>query len=278
MAIAPSDGTFESTGGAKIFYRSWRPAIAPKGVVAICHGFNSHSGQYQWVGEQFANRGFAVYALDLRGRGKSSGERFWVTDVAEYVADLAGLISLAKTREPGLKVFLLGHSAGGVISSTYTLDYQKELAGLICESFAFRVPAPRLALDAISWLSGFAPRLGVLKLKNRDFTRDPAALAALENDLLTQGENQPAKTVAALWAADKRLEKEFSRVTIPVLIMHGTADKATVPSGSQFFFDTTGSKDKTLKLYQDHFHDLFADVGREQVMEDTLAWIEARTS
>jgi alpha-beta hydrolase superfamily lysophospholipase len=212
----------------------------------------------------------------LGGRGKSSGERSWVSDVAEYVADLAGLITLAKSREKGLPVFLLGHSAGGVISTTYTLDYQKELAGLICESFAFRVPAPRLALDAIAWLSGFAPRLRVLKLNNRDFTRDPAALAALENDPLTAGENQPAKTVAALWNADKRLEQEFPRITIPVLIMHGTADKATEPGGSQFFYDTAGSRDKALKLYQDHVHDLFADVGREQVMADTLAWIDAR--
>ena len=271
-----TEGTFESTGGAKIFYRVWRPSTPPRAIVAICHGFNSHSGQYAWVGEQFAGHGLATYALDLRGRGRSSGERFWVTDVAEYVADLAGLITLAKTREPGLPVFLLGHSAGGVISSSYTLDYQKELAGLICESFAFRVPAPRFALDAIGWLSGFAPRLGVLKLKNRDFTRDPAALAALESDPFTAGENQPAKTVAALWDADKRLEREFSRITIPVLIMHGTEDKATVPAGSQFFYDNAGSTDKTLKLYQGHFHDLLADLGKEQVMADTLAWIDAR--
>ena len=276
MTVANTEGTFDSTGGARIFYRTWRPATPPRAVVAICHGFNSHGGQYQWVGEQLARHGLATYALDLRGRGRSSGERFWVTDVAEYVADLAGLITLAKSRETGLRVFLLGHSAGGVISSTYALDSQKELAGLICESFAFRVPAPRFALDAIARLSGFAPRLGVLKLKNRDFTRDPAALAALENDPLTAGETQPAKTVAALWNADKRLEREFPRITIPVLIMHGTADKATVPAGSRFFYDTTGSRDKTLKLYQDHFHDLFADVEREQVMADTLAWIDAR--
>ena len=86
-----TEGTFDSTGGAKIFYRTWRPATTPKAVVAICHGFNSHGGQYQWVGEQLAGNGFAVYALDLRGRGRSDGERFWVTDVADYVADLAGL-------------------------------------------------------------------------------------------------------------------------------------------------------------------------------------------
>ena len=274
--MAMTEGTFDSTGGAKIFYRVWRPEAPPRAVVAICHGFNSHGGQYAWLGEQLAANGLAAYALDLRGRGKSSGERFWVTDVSEYVADLAGLITLAKSREKGLPVFLLGHSAGGVISSTYTLDYQKELAGFICESFAFRVPAPRFVLDTIGWVSGFAPRIGVLRLKNKDFTRDPAALAALESDPLTANENQPAKTVAALWAADKRLEREFPTITIPLLIMHGTEDKATVPAGSQFFYDTAGSKDKTLKLYPGHFHDLFADTGREQVLADMLQWVSSR--
>ena len=74
-------------------------------------------------------QGFAVYAVDLRGRGKSEGERFYVEDVAEYVADIGGVIAIAKERHPGLPVFLLGHSAGGVTSCIYTLDHQDELTG-----------------------------------------------------------------------------------------------------------------------------------------------------
>ena len=80
--IAPKEETFESTRGLRIFYRSWRPAGTPRAVVAICHGFNAHSGQYLWAAEQLADRGLAVNALDLRGRGKptasaisSSGSR-----------------------------------------------------------------------------------------------------------------------------------------------------------------------------------------------------------
>jgi alpha-beta hydrolase superfamily lysophospholipase len=85
-------------------------------VVVICHGVNSHSGQYLWSGEQFVDSGFATYAIDLRGRGKSDGERFYIDDISEYVGDLACLVKLAKSRNPGLPVFLLGHSAGGVVS------------------------------------------------------------------------------------------------------------------------------------------------------------------
>jgi len=274
VSPVPSEETLKSSGDATIFFRCWRPAGRPRAVVVICHGVNSHGGQYAWVGEQLAAAGLVAYAIDLRGRGRSSGERFYVDDVAEYVSDLRNLIQLAKSREPGLAAILLGHSAGGVVSCTYALDYQSEITALICESFAFKVPAPDFVLAIVKGLSRIAPRLPALKLKNKDFTRDPQALKALETDPLIAGEVQPAKTVAALVRADERLKREFPRITLPVLIMHGTADKATVPSGSQFFYDTAGSKDKTLKLYEGHFHDLFNDLGKEGVMADTLRWID----
>lgn len=271
-----TEETFDGKGGLRIFLRSWKPAAAPRAVVVICHGVNSHGGQYLWPAGELVKKGHAVFALDLRGRGKSDGERFYVDDIADYVADVAGVVKIAKARHPGLPVFLLGHSAGGVVSATYALDNQAELAGFICESFAFQVPAPGFALAAIKGLSHFAPRLPVLKLKNEDFTRDPVALAALNADPLIAHEIQPAATVAALVRADERLREEFPKITLPVLIMHGTADKATVCEGSQFFHDTVGSADKTLKLYQDHFHDLLADTGKEGVMADITAWIDAR--
>ncbi len=274
MTTTATEETFDSKGGLKIFLRSWQPAAAPRAVVIICHGVNSHGGQYLWPAGELVKKGLAVFALDLRGRGKSDGERFYVDDVADYVADVAGVVKIAKARHPGLPVFLLGHSAGGVVSATYTLDNQAELAGFICESFAFQVPAPGFALAAIKGLSHIAPRLPVLKLKNEDFTRDPAALAVLNADPLIAHEVQPAATVAALVRADERLREEFPKITLPVLIMHGTADKATVCEGSQFFYDTAGSADKTLKLYKDHFHDLLADTGKEGVMADITGWID----
>jgi alpha-beta hydrolase superfamily lysophospholipase len=266
----------DSTKGIKIFVRSWRPESRPRAVVVICHGVNSHGGQYSWAGEQLSAAGFSAFALDLRGRGRSEGERFYVEDVADYVSDVAGTVALAKSRHPGLPVFLLGHSAGGVTSSVYVLENQAGLAGFICESFAFQVPAPGFALAAIKGLSHVAPRLPVLKLKNEDFSRDPKAVEALNNDPLTAHEIQPAITVAALVRADERLKEEFPLITLPLLIMHGTDDKATVCRGSEFFYETAGSKDKTLKLYEGHYHDLLNDVGKEQVMKDILDWMRVR--
>ncbi len=113
-----------------------------------------------------------AYTLDLRGRGKSEGDRFYIENVADYVANVAAVISLAKSRDRGLPVFLLGHSAGGVVSCWYALEHQP-LAGLVCESFAFKVPAPDFALAIIKGLSRIAPRLPVLRLKNEDFRVTP---------------------------------------------------------------------------------------------------------
>ena len=202
-----TEETYVGKGGLKIFFRAWRPEGTPKAVIVICHGVNSHGGQYIWPAEQFVKSGFAVYALDLRGRGKSEGERFYVETIDDYVADVAGVIKIAKERDPGLPVFLLGHSAGGVVSAIYTLDNQKELAGFICESFAFQVPAPNFALAAIKGLSHIAPRLPVLTLHNKDFSRDPKWVEALDNDPLIAKEVQPALTVAALVRADERLHE-----------------------------------------------------------------------
>ncbi|RYY24702.1 MAG: alpha/beta fold hydrolase [Sphingomonadales bacterium] len=274
--MAATEATFTGKGGLSIFYRAWQPEGTPRGVVVICHGVNSHGGQYIWAAERLVESGFAVFALDLRGRGRSEGRRFFVTDAADYASDVAGTIAIAKAAYPGLKLFLLGHSAGGVTSTIYTLDHQAEIDGFICESFAYQVPAPAFALAIIKFLGGIFPKLPVLKLKNKDFSRDPAWVAALDADPYTQNETQPAATVRALLIAGERMKVEFPTITIPLLIMHGTQDKATVPAGSIFFHKTAGSADKTLKLYEGHYHDLLADLGKESVMGDITAWIEAR--
>lgn len=270
-----TEGSFEGIGGLKIFTRSWRPQGKPRGVVILSHGFNSHSGYYGWVADQLVSKGLAAYALDYRGRGRSDGERFYVQKFADYVSDLAALVKLAKSQEPGLPTFLLGHSAGGVVACIYTLENQKELAGLICESFAHEVPAPDFALAVLKGLSHVAPHAHVLKLKNEDFSRDPAVVAAMNSDPLIAHEVQPTQTVAEMVRADERLKKEFPLITLPVLILHGTVDRATKPSGSKRFYETAGSKDKTLKLYEGHYHDLLNDVGKEQVMADVQGWIDA---
>ena len=138
------------------------------------------------------------------------------------------------------------------------------------------MPAPDFVLAVLKGLSHLAPHAHVLRLKNEDFSRDPAVVRVMNEDPLIAHETQPTKTVAEMVRADERLKESFARITLPVLILHGTADKATKPSGSQFFFDQAGSVDKTLKLYEGHFHDLLNDLGRDEVLGDIRAWIDRR--
>jgi len=272
------ESTFAGVGGLKIFSRSWQPEGKARGVVVIVPGFNSHSGQYLWVGEQFAKNNLAAYAIDLRGRGRSEGERFYVEKMEDYTDDVATLIRSAKSENPGVPVFLLGHSAGGVVSCIYALDHQSEIDGLVCESFAYDLPVPGFVLSLLKGFDYIAPHLHVYTLKNEHFSRDPQVVEAMKNDPLIKGESEPTQTATVMIDASRRLHEEFPLIKLPVLILHGTEDKATNPSGSQFFYENAGSTDKTLKLYEGHYHDLLNDLDKEIVMADINDWIDARVS
>ncbi|MEG8056416.1 alpha/beta hydrolase [Sphingomonas faeni] len=269
----------ELDGGAgRLFVRHW-PAIGTGGAsLVLCHGFHAHSGHYARAAEVFAQRSFAVAALDLRGRGRSEGARAYVDTFDAYVSDLARAIDLARSLTPGLPVYLLGHGAGGAIALTYALDLPQRIDGLICESFAYRVFTPNVALTILKGTSHIMPHARVLRLKIADFSRDPAWVEQLELDPLVRDEVQPVQTVAALARAADRLRVDFGRIVLPILILHGTGDKAANAQGSQDFFEAAGASDKTLKLYEEHYHDLLNDLDRDRVTNDIGNWIQQRAS
>lgn len=271
-----NERTFEGVGGLKIFMRSWAAAGTPRAVAVLVHGFNAHSGYMTWPAEEFAVDGFAAYALDLRGRGKSEGERWYVEKFSDYLGDVDKLVEIARAENPGLPVFVLGHSAGGVIASSYVFENEDKIAGLICESFAYDVGLPNAAALLIKGISHITPHLHLYKLKNEIFSRNPTVTAAMNNDPLIKGESQPAETSAELIKAAERLKENMPKFTVPMFIIHGTEDKATRYQGSQYFYENSGSSDKTLKLYEGGFHDLLNDIERETVMADILAWVNAR--
>ncbi len=270
------ESSFEGVGGLKIFTRRWQPEGKPRGVMILIHGFNAHSGYMIWPAEEFAAHGLACYALDLRGRGKSEGERFYVEKFSDYLGDVDKLVRIAKSENPGLPVYVLGHSAGGVIATSYVFEHQSEIAGLICESFAYDVGLPDVAGLILKGIGYLTPHLHVYTLKNELFSRNPEAVEFMNNDPLIANESQPAETAVEMLKAADRLTENFPKFTVPVLIIHGTADGATQPAGSQHFYDAAGSTDKTLKLYEGHYHDLLNDVDREIVMADIQSWIDER--
>lgn len=271
--MEPTTSSFNNKAGLKIFSRTWIPEKDIRGVVILVHGFNSHSGYYQWVADQLTAINYAVYALDLEGRGQSEGERFYVQSIYDYVQEVDQLVDIAKAAHQDLPLFILGHSAGGVVASLYTLDHAEKMNGLISVSFAFQIPAPDFALAVLKGLSYIAPHLHTIKLKNIDFSRNAEEVLIMNNDPLIADESQPTKTMEQLVIADERLKKEIINISLPVLILHGTNDKAAKYSGSQFFYDHAASADKTLKLYEGHYHSLLTDTDKEIVIADIKDWI-----
>src|SRR5262245_57314975 len=270
------ESSFKTADGLSIFMRSWQPDGTPRAAMVLVHGFNAHSGYMTWAAVQFAANGLAVYALDLRGRGRSDGERFYVEKFSDYLGDVDKLAEIARAENPRLPLYVLGHSAGGVIASSYVFEYQDKIAGLICESFALDVGLPDAAALLIKGISHLTPHLHLYKLKNEIFSRDPAVVAAMNSDPLIANESQPAETSAELIKAAEQLRANMPKYRVPILIIHGTDDKATRYQGSQYFYDNAGSTDKTLKLYEGHYHDLLNDVGKEDVMADIQNWLDER--
>jgi acylglycerol lipase len=270
------ESSFKNADGLNIFTRSFLPNGAPRAVIVLVHGFNAHSGYMVWAAEQFAARGLAAYALDLRGRGRSDGERFFINSFSDYTGDVDELVAIARAAHPGLPLYVLGHSAGGVVASTYVFEHQDTLAGLVCESFALDVGVPDAAALLIKGISHLAPHLHIFTLKNEIFSRDPAVVAAMNADPLIANESQPAETSAELIKAAERLKANMPKYRVPILIIHGTADKATRYQGSEYFYEHAGSTDKTLRLYEGHYHDLLNDVGKEDVMADVQTWLDER--
>jgi len=271
-----SEDTFEGVGGLKIATRYWQPDGAVRGIMILVHGFNSHSGYFAWPGEQFAKNGFATYALDHRGRGKSEGERWYVEKFSDWLDDVDKLVGIARSENPGVPVYMLGHSVGGVITSSYVFEHQQEIAGFICESWAYDVGLPNLVQLAFEGLSHLTPHLPLYSLKNEIFSRDPAVVEQMNNDPLIKNEKQPVETASEVLKAAARLKENMPNLKVPVFIIHGTDDKATRPEGSQYFYDNVGSEDKTLKLYEGGYHDLLNDIDKETVMADILAWVNER--
>lgn len=268
--------TYKNRKGETIFFRNWIIDAKPKSIIVIVHGLNSHSGYYHDFALQLNENGYEVYALDLPGRGRSEGERFYISDYEDIVTIIDQLIEIARTAHPSTPVILFGHSAGGVFAAVYTLFHQTKLHGLICESFAFRVPAPAFALTIIKLLGRIIPHAGTIRLSNKTFSRDPPFVEEMDHDPLIKNEKQPAKSMQQLLLASELLKERMPEITLPLFILHGTGDKATMYQGSEYFMEHAGSIDKQLKLYEGHYHDLLHDKYNGIIIRDIIGWLNER--
>jgi acylglycerol lipase len=275
--IAHTEGWLTGTGGTRLYEQAWLPKDAdPRAVLIVVHGLKDHSARYADVAIDFARQGIAVYAFDLRGHGRSEGERVWVDKFDDYLADLGLFVDSVRERQPRKPLFLFGHSMGGAIVTLYTLTREPYLQGLILSGPAFHVAVAGPVIGTVKLLSSLAPGTGVLSLDPEDFSRDKAVVEAGREDPLVYQPSGPARTAAELFRAMERIDALAPELSVPVLFLHGTADKVTDPLGSKSVYGRAASKDKTLKLYDGLYHDLLHEPERATVEADFLAWVGAR--
>jgi acylglycerol lipase len=270
------EGELKGYKGLKLYYQFWLPDNKPKAVLLVAHGLAEHSGRYKNLVDYFVPKGYAVYAFDLRGHGKSEGMRSYVDNFNDYLIDLKTFFDMVRKENKGAQIFLFGHSLGGTIAIAYAVDHQDELAGLMVSgSTLVAAPGVSPVLLAIAGVvSALAPKMGVTLLDASTLSRDKSVVDAYVNDPLVFRGKIPARTGAELARMWKQLPDQMPKIKLPILIMHGQADQLSDPQGSKLLFERVGSKDKTLKIYENFYHEIGNEPEREQVFADMEAWLK----
>jgi lysophospholipase len=245
-------------------------------VVTIAHGYGEHIGRYEHVAARLSAAGYVVYGLDHHGHGRSAGKRGRIS-LAAAVADLDQLIvTVSRARNPELPQFLLGHSLGGAIALRYAMAHQKRLTGLALSAPLAAIEGGR-ALHAMARVLGrIAPAAAASRIDPRLVSRDHAVVKAYQNDPLVHHGAVPAAVAREMIVHIGSLERDVRQITVPTLLMWGTADRLCLPAGAELVAANIGSADLTVKRYEGLFHEVMNEPEQDRVLDDLVAWLDAR--
>jgi acylglycerol lipase len=273
---APSTGwTLTGHGGIKLFAQGWLPEGTPRDVIAIAHGYAEHGGRYGNLVERLVPQGYALYALDHRGHGRSGGKRALVDRMAWVIEDFRRFVSEVRARHGGQRIKLLGHSMGGNVAFGYALRWPKDLSGLILSGPLIGAKVPVVQRLAMRVFSAIAPSMGTVALPPEAVSRDPEVVAAYQADPLVTVGKVPARTAHELFAPLPRYLREAPGMMVPVLIQHGEADSLVPLAGARTTIDAIGAPDKTVITYPGLVHEIYNEPEKDQVIADLVRWLEA---
>lgn len=273
------EGTVKGYKEITLYYRCWMPAECPKAVVVYCHGATLHSGFYGDMADCLVRGGYTIYAIDQRGHGKSQGQRCYIDHRNDYVLDIRKFIDHVHIVQPDMKLFMAGHSMGGFIASIFASKYQNELAGLIIAGSGTMATTSSVSTVKLAWaslISVLTPKLPVYQIDASGLSRDRTVLDAYWADPLIHHKKIPVRWCAEQLRMLKELPRHVVKIKLPILIMHGSLDRLNLPEGSRKFYELVASADKTLKLYDGLYHDIFNEPENKIVMRDMIAWLDAR--
>jgi alpha-beta hydrolase superfamily lysophospholipase len=250
--------------------RWWDPVGSARASVVICHGYAEHSGRYEAVAARLARQGLAVWAIDLRGHGASGGERASVAELAHLVDDVLLVIDRAQAARPALPVFLLGHSMGGLVSTTLAIAHPDRLRGLVLSGAAVGDPEgiePLLELDPIP----------EVVLSSELLSRDPQVGADYDQDPLNYRGPFRRETLRALTGGARHVRERFATLRLPLLVLHGGDDQIVPAAASADLFAGAASSDKDLGIYPGLRHEILNEPEGPEITDRIAAWVLARS-
>jgi alpha-beta hydrolase superfamily lysophospholipase len=275
--VEHSEDAFEGFGRVRIFTQQWRPDDGHvRAALVIVHGLKDHSSRYVELAERLAKHGYAVHGFDLRGHGSSGGRREYVESFDEYVADLGIYVDAVRANEHDLPLFVLGHDMGGTIALRYVLDKKPELSGLVVSGAIVKSTASGFNRFMTGSLGTVLPLLAILTVDVDHFSQDPTVARVLKDDPLVEEGDGPARTARELQNAMESILDRAQQLTVPLLVLEGGADVVTPPEGSRELYERAGSQDKTLRIFDGMWHDLWHEPAREQAMQELSDWLDAR--
>jgi len=270
------EGAFQGAGGLSLFCQSWREGKETRVVLVIIHGFGEHSGRYANVVNQLIPQGYAIYGFDLRGHGRSPGQRGHINSWKEYREDVRAFLQMVSQREPNQPIFMLGHSMGALIALDYLLHDPAGLRGAIISGAPLEpvgVAKPFLVLLA-RVLSQVWPSFSLpLGLDPRGISRDTEVVKAYQADPLVHGKTT-VRWGKEILQTIEWVKAHAAEVEIPILLIHGGSDPLNSPSGTRSFFDKVTFPDKEMKIYPGSYHEAHNDLDQGQVIKDVAQWLE----
>ncbi len=268
-------GTFQGTNRLELYYQCWHPQALARAVLVIVHGHGGHSGIFTRMSEYLIERNYIVYSFDLRGHGRSPGQRGYINNWAEFRVDLKAFLNLVRTKEPDLSLFLIGQSMGGTIALDYVLREPNQLQGLILMSPALgTLGVAHWKLFIGKMLSRILPHFALdTGIDLSAGSRDPEVVAAFAQDLLRHSQGT-ARLATELLKTIDWINVHATELQVPLLILHGGADRVTLPESSRIFFERLTLTDKERREYPGSYHELNNDLNYQEVLVDMEDWID----
>ncbi|MFY2859100.1 lysophospholipase [Mycobacterium sp. THU-M104] len=278
MVTTRSEHDFDGVGGVRIVYDVWTPDAPPRALVVVSHGLGEHARRYDHVARRFGDAGLLTYALDHRGHGRSGGKRVLVRDICEYTGDFDTLVRIATREHPGLPCVVLGHSMGGGIVFAYGVERPDsyDLMVLSGPAVAAQDQLSPLLVLAAKVLGILVPGLPVQELDIDAISRDPAVVAAYQDDPLVYHGKVPAGIGRALVRVGETMPQRAPALTAPLLVVHGSEDRLVPVAGSRRLVECAGSADVELTVYPGLYHEVFNEPERDEVLGDVVSWILQR--